>query len=176
MPPGGCLYPLRRIIVSMTALRKEVPLETWKLDIGVSVEQAPARATALIVYGDPVVSQTLAMLLQTTNCRVNMASLSSLMEDPASSSRLLAEVQVLLLTPGLESERRDAFLMSLHRYPSLAKIPVLELGVPSEEALAEADYSAPWPSRTEDLIRRINAVLDAGQRREGYQDGQEQQT
>ena len=126
-----------------------------------SVEQVPARATVMIVYGDPVVSQTLAMLLQTASYEVRLASLSSL-EEPRERASLLAGVRILLFTPGLEAGRRDDFLTSLKSDSALEKISILELGLPSGEARIAADYSAPWPGRTEDLIRRINAVLSAG--------------
>ena len=123
----------------------------------------PEHEAIAVVYGDPIVGQTLALLLGGAGYRVRERSLATL-DDPAERRRLLESVRVLVLAPGLESRRRDALLEAVEKEPLPTRVSILELGTPPEVARNKADYSAPWPSRTGDLRRRIEAIF-SGERR-----------
>jgi hypothetical protein len=118
----------------------------------------PEHETIAVVYGDPVVGQTLALLLGGAGYRVIQKPLTSL-DDPAERRRLLENVRVLVLAPALESRRRDMLLEAVTREPLPSRVSVLELGTPPEGARNTADYSAPWPGQTENLRRRIEGIL-----------------
>ena len=45
--------------------------------------------------------------------------------------------------------------------PAATRIQVLEIGVPDDEAEIRPENYIPWPCRTEDLKRRIEAALRA---------------
>lgn len=117
--------------------------------------------TVVIVYGDPVVGQSLAVSLRSESYDARLVASSSL-EDPEERSRLFREARLLLLAPGLSARRRDRAL-NLLRGPDAAGVTVVELGEPPDEARVGAPRSAPWPARTEDLRRWVRSALpDAG--------------
>lgn len=115
-------------------------------------------AEIAVIYGDPVVGQTLALLLAGAGYQVSEVSLVSV-QDRARMERMLEGVLVIVLAPGLEVGLRDTFLGSLKREERFSHIPVLELGTQPEGARYSADYTSMWPGRTEDLVRRIEKIF-----------------
>src|SRR5918997_7088309 len=116
----------------------------------------------LAIWGDPVVAQALALLLQCSGYDTR-----SLTGPSFNKPKAVEAVKLLLLTPtpnlgGLE--HRKAFLGSLSSVLELSKTPVLELithfGESREgEALDDLWYTVPWPCRAEILEQRIEAAL-----------------
>lgn len=120
---------------------------------------------ALAVWGDPIVSQALVLLLRGSGYEARFLPTSSLNEP-----RALEDVQLLVLTPTptlsakLSAEYREALSASLGDTPGVAKIPVLELVTSSEEtreggARDESWYPVPWPCAIEKLEQQIDAAL-----------------
>lgn len=111
------------------------------------------------IWGNPIVSRALVLLLRGSSYEARFLPTSALSE-PGS----LEDIRLLVLapTPELSTERRKALLALLRD----TEIPVLELVTLSEEtrqegARDESWHTIPWPSRTEDLKRRIEAALRA---------------
>jgi hypothetical protein len=118
--------------------------------------------STLAIWGDPVVAQALALLLQCSGYDTRSLTSPSLNKPKA-----VEAVKLLVLTPTQNlggHEHRKAFLASLSGVPEMSKTPVLELithfGETREgEALDELWYTVPWPCRTEILEQRIEAAL-----------------
>ena len=116
----------------------------------------------LAIWGDPVVAQALALLLQCSGYDTR-----SLTGPTLNKPKAVEAVKLLLLTPTPNlggPEHRKAFLASLSGVPEMSKTPVLELithfGETREgEALDDLWYTVPWPCRTEILEQRIEAAL-----------------
>jgi hypothetical protein len=113
------------------------------------------------IWGNPIVSRALVLLLRGSGYEARFLPTSSLSEP-----RSLEGIRLLLLapTPELSAERRKALLTALLRDTSSAKIPVLELVSPFKETREERVQGAPWqriawPCKTEDLKRRVEATL-----------------
>jgi hypothetical protein len=123
----------------------------------------PQAQTVLAICGDPVVGRALALLLRSRLYDVRFLPVSSFGEPGA-----LEGVRLLLLTPtwDLDPERRAALLASLRGASSAAAAPILELTSSTWEARngvapLRPDHTVPWPCSTEELERRIQAVLAA---------------
>ena len=126
---------------------------------------APAAVPVVVVAGDTVVGQALALLLRSTRYEARFATLSDLYHPG-----LLETACLLLLAPGLDTEDRSTVLTLAWDKNDLRNgIPVVEL-VTGELALrpSERHYTAPWPCRTKDLERQIEAALGAGPEMDGH--------
>lgn len=117
-----------------------------------------------VVSANAVVGRALELLLRSTQFSVRLLTGSSL-DKPGS----LDGVQLVLLGPGLGSERRQTLMGLISSGPSEARIPVLEL-VDSVRAAQQVEdrHFVSWPCRAEDLKREIMATLLA--RSEASQD------
>ncbi len=113
-----------------------------------------APATVIIVNGDPIVGRALELLLKIADYRTKYVA-----ADTLGRIGTLAGVRVLLLGPGWGAESREAVIKAVDGAPGPAEIVILELGEPSDGSPVEPERYVPWPCRTEDLARRINAVL-----------------
>jgi hypothetical protein len=116
---------------------------------------------AVAVWGDPVVSQTLVLLLRGSGYDVRLLPSSSLIKP-----ELLKGVQLLLLTPTpeLDTERREALTATLKDMQGAAGLLVLELVTSSEERQEnegrdETWLKVPWPLRSEELEQWIEDAL-----------------
>ncbi len=117
--------------------------------------------TVLVVYGDPVVGQTLALLLRGSTYRVKPVD-QSLLTGPDGRFYLLEEeVDLLVFTLDLDAGCSESVLRWVRSIPEMADVPAMALGAPSRGAQLGADYLIPWPIRTEELRRQIEAVLAA---------------
>jgi hypothetical protein len=115
----------------------------------------------MAVWGDPVVSQTLVLLLRGSGYDVRLLPSSSLIKP-----ELLKGVQLLLLTPTpeLDTERREALTATLKDMQGPAGLLVLELVTSSEERQEkegrdETWLKVPWPLRSEELEQWIEDAL-----------------
>lgn len=132
----------------------------------------------LAICGDPVVGRALVLLLRGSGYDTRFLPTSSLIE-PGS----LDGVGLLLLgPPQLSAEHREALLASLAETPGIREIPVLEMVTASEETREGVAWhgswrTVPWPNRTEELERQIQAILHANSRTgpDTYQDSRTQE-
>ncbi len=131
--------------------------------IEMNAERTFSPTTVAIVYGDPVVGQALALLLQGTDFDVKFEDQSSL-HGPVEILELLQEIQVLILAPGMNVERREDILTRLRSTRATTNVYVIELGVPPEGTRSRPDRYVPWPIRMEDLKRYIEVGLAEARR------------
>lgn len=110
----------------------------------------------MILGGDPLLGRALASLLQNVELDARYASMDYLEQPEA-----LGGVEVLLLAPPWSGDDRKAARKAV-RESTTTHIPILELGSPEDEV--DPEHFVPWPCRTEDLRRRVNAALRAGRR------------
>jgi len=113
------------------------------------------------ICGDPVVGRALALLLRSSLYDARFLTTSSLSE-PAS----LEGVRLLVLTPTheLDADRREALMASLRYASDIAEAQILELtsnpgGARNGHARLRPDHIVSWPCSTEELERRVEAVL-----------------
>lgn len=104
--------------------------------------------------GDPIVGRILASLLQTAGYDARYTDMG-FPERPGA----LDGVGVVLLAPPWSGGDRDVVLGAVGEARSATRVPVLEIGVPDDEAEVRPDNYVPWPCRTEELQRRIEAAL-----------------
>jgi hypothetical protein len=117
----------------------------------------------VVVYGDPIGSRILVLLLQDSGYQARFLPTTSSLKEPG----VLEGVELLLLTPTpeLSAERRKALLASLKDIRGDAELTVMELVTPSaKEGREEGEKDAawhkvPWPSRFRELERRIEEAL-----------------
>ncbi len=116
---------------------------------------------ALAIWGDPIVARALTLLLGSSGFDTKILSSSS-----SNNLQALKGVNLLILTPTLNlgSEDREAFLASISDVLETAKIPVLELATPSEEAREGKTrgglwYTVPWPCNLQKLQQWIETAL-----------------
>jgi hypothetical protein len=112
------------------------------------------------ICGDPIVGRALTLLLRGSGYKVRF-----LLAQPFWEAQALKDVRLLVLTPTpqLSIERRNALVKSLKEASEAGKLPVLELLVaPLEARREEAGHESwqlvPWPCRTGDLERWIQAA------------------
>jgi len=137
-------------------------------EAGVTLEAASARAAVLVVVpGDSVTGHALTLLLATDAYGAKPVSLASL-QDPSGAALLLGEARLVILMPTMSAAQRDGVVeLSRRGGQGGVPVPVLELGRPPEGSRLLPDYSVPWPCRSEDLQRRIEAALGAATRGAG---------
>jgi hypothetical protein len=110
----------------------------------------------VVFDGDPVVGRALELLLRDNGRNTKFLDKRSLKRPGA-----LEGVRVILLAPGWSAEsRRTVLTMIENDAPATARrIKVLEIGAPPESPRTEPGHHVPWPCRTEDLKRHVDAVL-----------------
>jgi hypothetical protein len=113
-------------------------------------------ATVLVLGGDSIVGQALELLLGSPDFGVRFLAEPSL-EEPG----LLDNVGLLLISPGVRAEFREALLDLVACMPPAQRIPILalitgkDLGSPDETGYS----SLSWPCKPEDIVRRIRDLL-----------------
>jgi hypothetical protein len=126
-------------------------------------------SVALAVCGEPVVGRALALVLRGPRYDTRFVCASSVAEVAS-----LESVSLLLLvpTPGLSAERREALLARLEEATAVAGIPMLELvSLPKRAERRHAQVR--WPCSAKQLERCIEAALLARSCEEGRWDGSE---
>jgi hypothetical protein len=121
--------------------------------------ETDAATTALILGGDPIVGRTLALLLESAGRSARYVA-PGYVERPGAFD----DVGVLLLAPPWRSDDLEKILDIVANTPAAANIPILTIGAPDDgtDAASRPTDSVPWPCRTEELRRRINAALGTG--------------
>jgi hypothetical protein len=115
-------------------------------------------AAVVVAYRDPIVGQAVVRQLQTTPYEIRLVAESSLV-DSIEAPPMLAGCKLILFTPGMSPGNRQNILEMLKSVPEAADMPILELGTPLEQTRPGIDFSMPWPSRSEDLKRQIEVIL-----------------
>ena len=132
--------------------------------------QAPT--TIAIICRDRVVGQALELLLRGADYDARFLG------EPAMEKlgELLDGVQIVLLGPALNAERRERFVNGLRAEPRTVNIPVLEL-IPTREGGGNGHTChVMWPCKTEELARHIaEALAEHGSSRGPYERGATQQ-
>jgi hypothetical protein len=124
----------------------------WKGSV--AAEAFPAAATIIVVGGDAVVGHALELLLRGSGYDARSEALSTF---DASGAPLDAEL--ILLAPGLDERDRSTVLTSVDAEHQADGLPVVEL-VPATTAWpGEGHALLPWPCRTQDLERELEAAL-----------------
>jgi hypothetical protein len=112
------------------------------------------RTTVAILGGNLLVGRALELLLESAGYEVRL-----LEESEASGVEdLLEGVDVVLLGRGLNNGRRENVLGAMASTLEMAVIPVLSFNPAPEGTSAGEDRLVPWPCRTEDLVREIEAA------------------
>ena len=129
--------------------------------------QRPDRpATTIAILGsDTVVGRALSVLLEGHGYRTILLD-----SNPTGVvDELLQGADLLLLTPRVDKDVREAFLGAMGKtVPQTADVPVIALTTTLEEGLPEKEgvLRVPWPCETKALVERIEATL-AGERPNG---------
>jgi hypothetical protein len=119
----------------------------------VAVGHAPA-ATVVVVGGDPIVGHALELLLCGSGYDARFRALRGF-----DAKRTLREARLVLLAPGLDEWDRGTVLSSVEAAFHEGGPPVLELVPAATSRPGEGHVLVPWPCRTEDLEREIEAAL-----------------
>lgn len=122
-------------------------------------ELVPAAAEVIILGGGLLVGRALELLLRSADCDVRFLGEPSLGESELGGSGLLDGVRLLILAPEASAGCREDALALVDARTAEARIEVLELVDDRQEVLVGAREVLPWPCRTEDLKRRVMAVL-----------------
>lgn len=124
-----------------------------------TADRGPASATVIVVGGDAVVGQALELLLRGADYGVRFLPERSLIRVPPAGGALDG-ARLLLLAPKLSAEGREGVLAWVRASSAAKKIPVLELvDDPDGARDGSGRCFLPWPCRTEDLKRHIDAAL-----------------
>jgi hypothetical protein len=117
-----------------------------------SCRQAPVDVA---IFGEPIVGRALALLLRGARYDTRFVSASS-----PGEATLLEGVHLLLLvpTPNLSAEHREALLAGLGEATAVADIPMLEL-VAFPERTGQRHAQVRWPCSAEQLERCIETAL-----------------
>lgn len=123
----------------------------------------------LICNGDPIVGRALESLLRVADYAVKYVA-----DDYLTRPGALDGVRVLLLGARWDARSREAALRAVgNAVGRVGGISILELGEPSDGSKIDPECYVPWPCRTEDLTRRIDAIAltesrsDVGAKSEG---------
>jgi hypothetical protein len=119
----------------------------------------PTPTTIAVLGSDTVVGSALSALLEGSGYRIR------LLESYPSGvvDELLAGADLLMLTPRVDEGVREAVLGAMgKKEPHKAHMPVIALSTATtieEGPKEEGVFTVPWPSKTEDLVERIEAAL-----------------
>ena len=123
-------------------------------EVRVPTEGQTNRKTVVILGGDPVVGRALELLLRNAHYDVRYVNTNSPESPPAPEN-----VGGVVLGPGWNSRIRKAVLKVIGDAPDMENIPVLEIGLPTDDARLRAEHYVPWPCRSEELKKRLDDVL-----------------
>jgi hypothetical protein len=121
-------------------------------------------SVALAILGDPVIGRALMLLLRGSGYEVKFLPASTLSQQlPLKGSDLL----LLTPTPQLSAERREALVALFRERTRSAKMPVLELAIPSSQETPKGEmegewwHYVSWPCMIEELKGSIEGTLSA---------------
>ena len=113
-------------------------------------------ATVLICYGDPIVGRALELLLRNAVYAAKYVTGDYLERSGASRG-----MRVLLLDTGWDAQSRAGAVGAASSTANRRNISILELGESFDDTKSGPESHVPWPYRTEDLTRRIDASVPA---------------
>ena len=114
--------------------------------------------TIAILGSDTVVGRTLCVLLEGSDYDTTLLD----SYPTGIVDELLEGAHLLLLTPRVDEDVREAFLGAMGKStPQKAEMPVIALHTALEKDLPEKEgvISVPWPCETKVLVQRIEAAL-----------------
>jgi hypothetical protein len=110
--------------------------------------------SAIVIFdGDPVVGRALGLLLRSAG--YDARYVTTIHTERATT---VDGFRLLLLGPGWNAKSR-ATVEKIATARRVAITPILEMGAPRDGAPKKPERFVPWPCRTEDLLRRIDAAL-----------------
>jgi len=114
-------------------------------------------ATVAVLGGNPIVGRALELLLRGVGYDVRLVGSSG----EGELGTLLEGANLLLLAPMLDAATSRKIMDEIRNVAALAELPVLALvTAPSEDPLEGGRASqVPWPCRTAELAREIEAAL-----------------
>ena len=119
----------------------------------------PTPTTIAVLGSDTVVGSALSALLEGSGYNTRLLEFYP----TGVVDELLAGADLLMLTPRVDEGVREAVLGAMgKKEPQKAHMPVIALSTATtiEEGLPEEGvFTVPWPSKTEDLVERIEAAL-----------------
>lgn len=125
-----------------------------------TAKAVPAAAIIIVVGGDAVVGHALELLLRGSGYDARFeASLTFV------AGGMSLDAGLILLAPGLDVRGRETVLASVDAARRGGGLPVVELVPATASRPREGHARLPWPCRTEDLEREVEAALsrDRGQ-------------
>lgn len=124
----------------------------------VAVEAAPAATVIVVVGGDSIVGHALALLLRGSGYDTRFEEIGVF-----DARKALQKAGLVLLAPGLDEWERGTVLSSATAPYHDGGPPVLELVSANASRPGVGHTVVPWPCRTEDLERGVEAALLAKQ-------------
>jgi len=124
--------------------------------------RAPDPIEIAILGGDLLVSRSLERQLQSVGyaaCFLNRSLNGSFTNE---LDELLEQVRLVIFTPRMSTERRNAFLNAVRGTPETARMPVLELVTASDtsqDGREELVDLVLWPCHIGEFKRVIEAIL-----------------
>ena len=106
-----------------------------------------------ILGDDLLTARILGMLLEGSGYEARALQEDAVLVHPSAA---LAGVNLVLLMPLLDKQRKDDLLAAMKGNPETGAVPVLCL---STEMHEQTDSVLPWPWSTEALVRAIEQVL-----------------
>jgi hypothetical protein len=122
------------------------------------VQHDQPTTTIAILGSDTVVGRALCVLLEGDGYQTTLLD----SYPTGIVDELLEGAHLLLLTPGVDGDVREAFLGAMGKStPQKADIPVITLSTATEERMPEEEgvKSVPWPCETKVLVDHIEAAL-----------------
>ena len=121
------------------------------------MDGAKTTAVAVGVLGeDPLTCRILGLLLAGAGYEARALDASAVLEDPSAA---LAGVDLVLLVPGLDDERKGALVGAMRGDPATA-VPVLGLSSVLKADPGERDDSLlPWPWTAEALVGAVERAV-----------------
>ena len=118
-------------------------------------------ATTTVVVGilgeDPLTSRILGLLLAGAGYEARTLDVTAVSEDPRAA---LASVDLVLLVPGLDDERKGELVGAIRSDPATAAVPVLGLSsVLKADPNERAGSDLPWPWNVEALVGAIERTV-----------------
>ncbi len=119
---------------------------------------AETTTVAVGVLGeDPLTARILGLLLAGAGYEARALDANAVLDAP---SALLAGVDLVLLVPGLDDERKGELVGAIEGDPATAAVPVLGLSsVLRADPEERADPGLPWPWTVEALVGAIERAV-----------------
>lgn len=109
--------------------------------------------TVMVFDGDPIVGRALEVLLRTVGYDTRYVA-----HDLVGGSEAFEGVRVVLLGPRWSARSRQTVAHAFGD-STAAKPLILEFGSPPEGVALKPERYLPWPCRTDELKRRLNAAF-----------------